>query len=72
MEKTGIAKMSVEQYEDMTNRLPSHLLTFYILESGYAGVNRNGTIVDRRIYPDAVPMPSGGISIAPTPKDIEP
>lgn len=69
MEKTGIAKMNAPMYEDMQKS--GHLLTYYILESGYAGTNKKGTIVDRRIYPDAIPIQSGGISITP-PKEVTP
>ncbi len=28
-----------------------------LLESGWAGINKQGTIVDRREYPEAVPIP---------------
>lgn len=55
-------------YRDMNER--GALLTYYIIESGYAGVNKSGTIVDRRIYTDAVPIPGGGISVAPSPKEV--
>ena len=68
--KVGIAKMTEAIYENMCNNASWLLITQYIIESGYAGVNRNGTIVDRRIYPDAVPIQPTSFSNAPKPKEL--
>ena len=44
--------------------------THELLMSGYAGVDKTGKIVDRRKFPDAVPMPEGGIFENPKPKEL--
>lgn len=42
--------------------------TYVILMSGYAGVNQQGTIVDRRVHPDAVPIQENPLFNTPPPK----
>jgi len=37
-------------------------------EAGYSGVLPNGNIVDRRIYPNAIPMQKNSLFGIPTPK----
>lgn len=37
--------------------LTENLSTVDLLKSGYAGTLSNGNIVDRRIHPDAMPIP---------------
>ena len=62
--------MTKEIYEDMESSVPNRLITMYVIESGYGGVNIHGAIVDRRIYPNAVPIQKSSYSSAPEPKDI--
>ena len=38
--------------------------------SGYAGCDRNGNIVDRREFPDAVPVQKNSIFNIPEPKKL--
>jgi hypothetical protein len=40
------------------------------IHSGYAGVMSNGNIVDRREYPEAVPIPRNDLLDVPEPKQI--
>ena len=40
--------------------------------SGYAGVNRNGTLVDRRLFPDAIPVQENPLFGVPKPKPLNP
>lgn len=50
------------------DELESRLLSRRDLtRTGYAGVNRDGAVVDRREFPDAVPFQEMGI---PAPKPI--
>ena len=42
-----------------------------INESGYAGIDRHGGIVDRREVPDALPMPQNVLFNIPQPKPLE-
>lgn len=39
-----------------------------IAQSGYGGVSQDGTIVDRREFPDAVPIQRNGMFGSPEPK----
>jgi hypothetical protein len=41
-----------------------------INQSGYAGVNKKGNIVDRRLYPDAVPVQKNSIFGIPEPREL--
>jgi hypothetical protein len=41
---------------------------YEITASGWAGVDRNGTIVDRREYPKAVPIPENKMLGVPPPR----
>ncbi len=41
-----------------------------INQSGYAGINRQGMIVDRRQFPDAVPVQQNPLFNVPAPKDV--
>ena len=41
-----------------------------LIESGYGGINKNGTIVDRRKVKDAVPFQKNSLFNTPKPKDI--
>lgn len=38
--------------------------------SGYAGCDRNGNIVDRREFPDAIPIQKNSIFNIPEPKKL--
>lgn len=42
----------------------------YINESGYAGCLPNGNIVDRRFYPEALPVQKNSMLGIPQPKDL--
>lgn len=44
--------------------------TFEINASGYAGVNQLGHIVDRRVYPDAVPVQENELFGVPVAKEL--
>ena len=46
------------------------ILIAYINESGYAGCNKQGHIVDRRFYPDAVPVQKNSMLGIPEPKEL--
>ena len=37
---------------------------------GYAGILQNGQLVDRRKYPDAMPVPENKMMNIPAPKDL--
>lgn len=39
-------------------------------QSGYAGINPNGNIVDRREFPKATPIPENKMFGIPKPKDL--
>lgn len=39
-----------------------------LIESGYAGVNSKGKIVDRRVHPEAIPIPENKLFGTPKPK----
>lgn len=41
-----------------------------LLDSGYAGINQQGTIVDRRKFPDAVPIQQNSMFNTPKPKKV--
>lgn len=44
--------------------------THDLIASGYAGINQQGTIVDRRQFPEAVPIQENAMFNAPKPKDV--
>lgn len=46
------------------------LKTKALIESGYAGVDKEGQIVDRRMYYDAMPIQKNRIFAAPEPKEV--
>lgn len=46
------------------------ILIAYINESGYAGVDKQGHIVDRRFFPDAVPVQENSLMGIPAPKEL--
>ena len=39
-------------------------------QSGYAGINPNGNIVDRREFPKAIPIPENKMFGIPSPKSL--
>jgi len=62
--------MSKETEEQKQARLKKLMESIALTKSGYAGIDKNGNKVDRRLFPDAVPLqynPSLGI---PHPKEI--
>lgn len=44
--------------------------TFYVLRSGYAGINKDGTILDRREHDNLVPIPKNSNIDRPEPKEV--
>ena len=42
-----------------------------LIDSGYAGINRKGTIVDRREDKDAVPIQKNSLFGTPPPKEVK-
>lgn len=46
------------------------LKVFEINQSGYAGCDRNGQIVDRREFPNAVPIQENRLLSIPKPKKL--
>jgi len=57
-------KLIAEGREDLVR-------TYDILKSGYAGVNQNGTIVDRRYTAYAIPIPANELFDTPPPKKVK-
>lgn len=45
--------------------------SYDLLQSGYAGINQNGTIVDRRLFPEAKEIPHNSMFGTPHPKKVE-
>ncbi|HEY1201092.1 MAG TPA: hypothetical protein VGE79_08935 [Niastella sp.] len=54
-----------------TEFIPSGVDLWYLSISGYAGVLPTGKIVDRLIYPEAMPLPENKLLGIPAPKDIK-
>ena len=54
---------------------PEHLLALQqvlkITKAGYAGVMPSGTIVDRREFPNATPIPENSFMGIPKPKSVQ-
>jgi hypothetical protein len=44
---------------------------FEVIKSGYGGVLASGTLVDRREYPQAIPIAENTLLCAPKPKDVD-
>lgn len=44
---------------------------YYLNRSGYAGMSKEGMIVDRRQYPDAIPVQKNTLMGIPEPKGLE-
>lgn len=44
--------------------------TYDLLQTGYAGVNQQGNIVDRRIFPEAIEIKHNSMFDTPPPKKI--
>ncbi len=44
--------------------------TYDLLQTGYAGINRSGTIVDRRLFPEAIEIKHNSMFDTPPPKKI--
>lgn len=61
-------KLSLWEFDDGDL---SHLMSIMRLnKSGYAGINKQGQIVDRREFPDAVPVGKNSIFGVAEPKDL--
>lgn len=52
------------------NRMIELYKTKELIESGYGGINKQGTIVDRREVKDAVPFQKNTLFNTPKPKDL--
>lgn len=62
--------MTTEQRQKLIDSGRKDLVdAFDLLQSGYAGVNSKGTIVDRRIEKDAMKIPENPMFNTPKPKE---
>lgn len=61
-----------ETCEQVTERAKLLMAGVELSRSGYAGVLPNGNIVDRRNFPDAIPMQKNSQLGVPEPKKISP
>jgi len=69
----GCVNCDEQNYIDEQNealRKDDLLSTMELLKSGYAGCNPNGNIVDRREFPNAVPMQENLMFNTPKPKEL--
>lgn len=63
--------MTEEQKEKLIKAGRQDLIDIHeINQSGYAGVLSNGNIVDRRIYPHAIPIQKNSLFNIPEPKEL--
>ncbi len=69
--------MDKEQYKTLWGRQAANPTVVYralwidlLNASGWAGVTKEGTIVDRRYFPDALPVPANSLFGIPEPKDV--
>jgi len=63
--------MSEETRQKLIDQGRSDLVeTYDLIQSGYAGVDKNGTIVDRRKHKDATPIQENSMLSAPKPKKV--
>ena len=63
-------KMTEEMKQQLIAASKEGLVKIYELnKSGYAGCNRSGNIVDRREFPDAVPVQANSLFNIPEPKE---
>lgn len=53
------------------SRMISLYETMDVIKSGYGGINKQGTIVDRREVKDAVPFQKNSLFNTPKPKEIK-
>lgn len=63
MDEANRAKLIANGRRDLVD-------AYDLLQSGYAGINQNGTIVDRRIVTTAVEIPYNPMFDTPAPKKI--
>lgn len=54
----------------MKNRIVNLMETVEIIKSGYGGVLPDGNIVDRRKYPNAIPLQKNEMLATPEPKEL--
>ena len=63
--------MKLEQYEKLREEKQFEPLWLDLLNaSGYAGVLPSGGLVDRRYYPDAIPVQKNSIFGVAEPKEV--
>ncbi len=63
--------MTQEEKDDLIKKGRKDLVdTFEINESGYAGILSNGNIVDRRVHPEAIPIPKNELFGISEPKKL--
>ncbi len=63
--------LSREQVEKLEEKGRHDLIVIaYINDSGYAGITQEGRIVDRRLYPEAQPVPENKMLGIPKAKEI--
>ncbi len=68
--KCGYNHDEKETCEQVTERVKLLRKGIEIAKSGYGGINKIGHIVDRREFPDAVPILENAMFGNPKPKDI--
>jgi hypothetical protein len=71
MENKVITDMTDETKQKLKDAGRQDLIdTYELMQSGYAGVNKQGTIVDRRPFPDATPIQQNSMFNTPAPKKV--
>jgi len=64
--------LTKEEYEKLQIERPELLIVQYIIESGFAGIlPGSGTIVDRRIYEEAIAIPRSKVFDNPEPIEFD-
>ena len=62
--------MKQEQKENLDPKMQALLDSLELTKTGYAGIDKNGMKVDRRIYPDAIPLQKNTLLNIPEPKKV--
>jgi len=69
---TKIAEMTQEMKDKLIAAGRQDLVEIWEFQKeGYAGILSNGTIVDRRKFPDAIPMQCNALFSIPDPKPVD-
>jgi hypothetical protein len=62
--------MSEETKEQLEERIKALRDSLELTQTGYAGIDKNGNKVDRRQFPDAIPLQYNSLLKIPHPKEI--